>query len=163
MSLIEVMIVISIIGILAVYLTDAYRQWVSRYRAENEIKELYAGLVDARARAMTRNRIHFVTLAATSYVVTEDTNPAPDGDGAFDAGDRTVLQQPTTAPLAFPLAWTLASGGGTTRFAFNRDGIAQDSGFIRLNTAVSADYDCISLSSTRINLGRFNGATCQDR
>ncbi len=165
MSLIELMIVVAIFALLAVILSNGYQSWSERYRVEAEVKEFYADLMDARARAMHRNRAHFVSLYGTGaqftrYVVYEDTSPAPNGDGALDnTTDATVREiRPRYAVATLP--------AGTTQIRINRDGTLElDSAIIRVPPpdVVRADYDCIALSRTRIRLGRYDGATCVEK
>lgn len=156
-TLVELMMVVSIIGLLLVVITDSYRSWSRKYRAENDVKEMYASLMDARALAMQKKRMHFVTIAATQYRIYEDTSPAPDGDRALEtAADNLVLQgTPQNTIQTFPSA-----------IAFDSDGVLSiDSGFIRISSPVQADYDCISLGRTRIKMGQMDGAgaTCVER
>ncbi|HLA00790.1 MAG TPA: prepilin-type N-terminal cleavage/methylation domain-containing protein, partial [Thermodesulfovibrionales bacterium] len=89
-TLIELIIVISIIGILAVALGFEFTGWMGGYRVESQMKEMYVDLMDARARAMQRNRTHFVRLNNSSYSIYEDdsdgTNKVPDGDATLQTG-----------------------------------------------------------------------------
>jgi prepilin-type N-terminal cleavage/methylation domain-containing protein len=86
-TLIELVIVISIIGILTIALGFEFKGWVDKYRVEVQINELYADLMNARARAMQRNRTHFVSLTQTEYTVQEDIDPWPNGDSCLTALD----------------------------------------------------------------------------
>jgi prepilin-type N-terminal cleavage/methylation domain-containing protein len=165
MSLVELMIVVAILGIMLVTLSNAYQVWSERYRVENEIKELYADLMDARARAMQKSRAHFVAFYGTGteysrYAVYEDTNTGPDGNGVLDntldARIRDV--QPRYRFVTAP--------AGTDEVMVNRDGTLNlDSATIRVPPPgmFQADYDCIALSRTRIKMGRYNGADCVER
>lgn len=165
MSLIELMIVIAMVGLLIVILSNAYGNWSERYRVETEVKEFYADLMDVRARAMQRNRGHFVVLSGvglqyTRYIVYEDTNPGPDGDGALTVGGDNVVKDvsPRYPVVTFP--------AGTTQVLVNRDGtLSLNNVTIRVPPpgAVQADYDCIALSRTRIKMGRYDGASCVEK
>ena len=73
-TLIELIVVISIIGILAVALGFTFQGWMGGYRIESQTKEMYVDLMNARARAMQRNRSHFVVVTANDYQIFEDTN-----------------------------------------------------------------------------------------
>jgi len=155
-TLIELIIVISIIGILAVALGFEFTGWMGKYRAESQIKEMYVDLMNARARAMQRNRMHFVTLGATQYIVYEDTNPAPDGNETLETapgGDTQILQRNLNP--SFSIVWTTASP-----IRLNTRGLVplSDTGSIRVATSLDADYDCIVIAETRINMGEWNGS-----
>ena len=52
------------------------------YRVENQVKGMYADLMNARARAMQQNRSHFVQVTANNYQIIEDTNE----NGVYNAG-----------------------------------------------------------------------------
>lgn len=165
MSLVEIMIVIAILGIMLVVLSNSYQVWSERYRVEIEIKEVYADLMEARARALQKNRAHFVAFYAaggeyTRYAVYEDTSPGPDGNGALDNAADVKIRE-TSPRYGF-----LTIPAGTDEIRFNRDGTVDlDAATIRVPPpgTFQADYDCIALSRTRIKMGRYNGATCVER
>lgn len=164
-SLVEIVIVVAILGIMLVALSNAYQVWVERYRVENEVKELYADLMDARARAMQKSRSHFVAFdgAGTEYsryVLYEDTSPGPDGNGTLDSTADVKIREiePRYGFVTVP--------AGTDELRVNRDGTLDlDGATIRIPPpgASQADYDCIALSRTRIKMGRYNGADCVER
>lgn len=163
-TLVELIVVVSIIGILVFALAFQFQGWQGKYKAESQMKELYVDLMNARARAMQNNRIHFVSLAATSYSVYEDTNPAPDGNGTLEvAADRLIIQKnldPTHA-----IVWTMTN----PLLRFGGDGLlaVADVGRINVNMVVTdVEYDCIDLAEqTRINLGKMNAGrtACEPR
>lgn len=153
-TLVEVMIVVALIGLVVVLAMNGYQAWAQRYRVENDVKEMFAGLMDARASAMQKKRVHFVTMTATGYGIYEDTNPAPDGDGVLTAADTFVRRgAPRSSIISSPAA-----------ISFFRDGtVSISDGYIRLSSPVAADYDCIHLGKTRVKIGRFNGAACVEK
>ncbi len=156
-TMVEMMVVIAIIGILAAVVADSYLSWSRRYRVENSVKELYATLMDARARAMQKKRAHFVTFTATEYRVYEDTSPAPDGNRSLEAtADNLVLRGTPAEPIqTFP--------GG---LMFDIDGVVSiDGGIIRISSPLRADYDCIALRRTRIKMGQMDeaGVACVEK
>ena len=95
---------------------------------EAETKQLYADLMDARGRAMQRNRMFFVRFSGTGpgytrYATYEDTNTAPDGNGIWDNTADTIVANVTVAHTI-----TTALPGGAIAFEFNRNGIASVTG-----------------------------------
>ncbi|OGW52145.1 MAG: hypothetical protein A2Y81_08530 [Nitrospirae bacterium RBG_13_43_8] len=161
-TLIELIVVVSVIGILVVALGFTFQGWKGKYNVESQMREMYMDLMNARAMAMQKNRMYFVDLPPaqpTQYTIYEDTydaaNPTyKDGDRILQTGsDRRVLQKTTSYTIVPALAF------GDTRFNFNKDGLVSHNGTIRLSSTVTPDYDCIVLSATRINMGKWNGTT----
>ena len=158
--MIEVLIVLAILGIVVVLAVDSFRGMGEKYRVEGEAKQLYADLMDARGRAMQRSRVCFVRFKPSGYgyETYEDTNPAPDGNNTFDSGSDTPVANVTT-----PHPVTTALAGGVQNFTFNRDGTATAAGHVRFPQIVNADYDCVGIGTTRLNMGKFDGANCVER
>jgi len=154
MTLIELMTVVAILGVLLVVLGFSFQGWLAKYRVEDQTKRLYADISDARARSMQKKRMTFVRLDANRYRTFEDTNTAPDGNGALDLAADTAVADTNTAYTIDP----------TMTFSFDREGLASFTGSIRLvSTNLSPDYDCITVQTTRIRIGRFDGAICQEK
>jgi prepilin-type N-terminal cleavage/methylation domain-containing protein len=165
-TLIELIIVVSIIAILIVALGFSFQGWMGKYRAESQVKELYVDQMNARARAMQHNRMHFVSLTANSYAVYEDTNPGPDGNQALNtAQDYRVVQK--NLEMAYTIDMAALTAGNPLAFMGNGMLRATDVGIIKLSypsVVDDVDYDCINLSEqTRINLGKMNGANCEPK
>ena len=165
LTLIELLIAITVIGILAVVLGFEFRDWIRKYRVESQIKEMYIDLMNTRARAMQQNRMHFVTLANTEYAIYEDMNPAPDGNESLEtAADALILRKDINPNYA--LSW---SNPGDPQLNFTRAGLSDLDGTktVCSNSMLSTDYDCIIVSATRMNLGSLttkipDGGACDD-
>lgn len=185
MTLVELLVVITIIGILVAAFGLTVGGWRSNYNVESQIKQMYADLMNARARAMERNRVHFVTLTATSYTINEDIYPWPDGDGLLTSNDNIrpvgvgytdpipLVQQ--NFETGYPITWNqgsqinftqkgLANNAGTTICSSNTDTI-NPCIYICSTIDSNADYNCIEISSTRIKMGKLtttlpNGGAC---
>lgn len=162
LTLTELVITVSIVGILAVALGFSFRGWMGNYRIENQAKELYSDLMDARTKAMTRNRMHFIVLNSNNYAVYEDTN---DNNAANPgAGDNPTPEyiDPVTAllktkPLQYGLGWT-----GT--ISFNRRGLSSSAAAItiplNLPSDATPDFDCLVVYRARIRIGQMSGGAC---
>ncbi|OGW37794.1 MAG: hypothetical protein A2Y97_08755 [Nitrospirae bacterium RBG_13_39_12] len=164
-TLVELIVVVSVMVALVVGLAFSFQGWMSTSKIESEVKDMYADLTNVRARAMQRNRMHFVTFTARQYTIYEDTSPAPDGNGSLEPGaDTQVLQKntnpssPINATTADPLRFT------TNGLALDADLPSSDAtygnyGTVRMTyTDSNPDYDCIVVSETRTNLGKWNGS-----
>lgn len=153
-SLVEMLVVVSIIGILlgiaAVFGHDALVQ----SQVEDQTREMFTDLMNARVSALQRNRVYFVTLEANQYSVYEDTNPSPDGDGVLQTAQDNRLVQKTTA-------YALDSGGSPAAFNFSSCGLASEASYtIRVVSTTAPNFDCIVLNPTRILMGKWNGTDC---
>ncbi len=148
-TLLEIMIVIAIVGIVVTIAVSNFRGMMEKYRVEDETKQMFAHLMEARGRAMQRNRVFFVKISADGYKTFEDTNPAPDGNNNLEVGsDMQVASVTAKHPII--------STGGLSDFRFNRNGIASVAGSIRISSTTQPDYDCITVNATRIKMGQYN-------
>lgn len=174
-TLIEVLIVIAVIGVLAVALAFEFTGWIGDYRVESQIKEMHVDLMNTRARAMQRNRTHFVSLLSpTSYTVYEDdsdgTNKVPDGDGELQtgAGDSADTELPSfPKTVDFRIDWNNSPIEARRDLEFDRNGLTTNpanlgsiSIFVDRNNDGEQDffpyYDCIIIAQTRINMGKLD-------
>jgi len=157
-TLVEIVAVLAIAGILLVLAVSEFRGLREKYRVEAETKQCYADLMEARGRAMQRNRLSFVELGSTGYRTFDDTVTPPDGDGVFDStADRLVTNVNGTHVI------TLSLTGTGSWLAFDRSGIASRTGTIRFASTAAPDYDCITVGKTRIKMGQFSGGTCVEK
>jgi hypothetical protein len=92
--------------------------------------------------------------AAAKYEIYEDTNTAPDGNGTLETGSDTLILDRDTL---------YGMNSSVAQFSFNRDGTASAGGSIWVDPGEvtdAPDYDCIAFSTTRINMGIYNGTAC---
>lgn len=156
-TLVELLIVVSIIGILAVALGFSYEGWMGNYRIESVTKDMFGDLMDAKMRALTTARVHFINLEATGYSVYDDTNPGPDGNGTLETDtDSRMLQK--TLPNDYRL---IADAGEFPRtLTLNTRGSVSPSISVWIDHDKNPDYDCISINQTRIHMGKMSGGSC---
>jgi prepilin-type N-terminal cleavage/methylation domain-containing protein len=165
-TLIELLVVVTIIGILVVALGFEFSGWMGRYRIESQVKEMYVDLMNARTRAMQRNRAHIADFpTADSYRVREDTNE--DFNPAVLAGDTILPSFPKTVQydiigaveLSFDASGLVYSGAPPVLI----DSLVPVVINLTLPPDVTPDYDCIELGPTRINMGLMTGGACVAR
>ena len=154
-TLLEIMIVIAIVGIVLTIAVSNFRGGMEKYRVEGETKQMFAHLMDARGRAMQRNRVFHVQITDNGYKTFEDTDPAPDGDSNWTGSDTQVASVTVKHPIT--------PTGGLSDFRFNRNGIASVTGSIRFSSTTQPDYDCITVRETRIKMGKWNGTSCDEK
>lgn len=156
-TLIELMVVVGIIVILLSLATIAFHNYQVRYNVENEIKMLYSDIMGARIHALNENRPYVVEFTSpTSYVTAIDK----DKNGDYNAGD-TKVDKYSKDNLKYPLQWRF--GGNTDRITLDSRGLVNRNGSVRIDLTNSAEYDCISISNTRIKMGKWDGTECQER
>ena len=176
--MIELLVVITVIGVLAVALGLSFQGWQGKYRVEATVKGIYSDMMDARQMALNRNLIYFVDFNQPapppqmgSYRVVEDSNnnnvlyaAAP----AIAAGNTVLPTYPKVVDYA--ITW---AGGAIT---IDKKGIVQpavDSDVDPLTdevlcivtvSDVDPDLDCLLVSQTRINLGKLTtwGGACDE-
>ncbi len=170
-TLVELLIIIAVIAILCVSLGFSYQGWMANYRIESQMKQLYADLMEARTRALTRSLFcYFVVPTTHSYQIYEDTNgnngPKPDlgsdlpfwsSPKALDGGHNLKMFSAGSLPsLASPL--TIDTRGLTNA------GAATIYFGIDHGTDLTPDYDCIIVTQSRIRMGKWNGgASCAEK
>jgi prepilin-type N-terminal cleavage/methylation domain-containing protein len=165
-TLIELTVVFSIIGILVVALGYSYAEWIGKYKVEKATREIYADLMNARYMAMTRNRDHFVDFnfpappaGYGTYRIAEDTDEDSEGDddadGIIDAAGHTFLP-------SFPktVQYPITNNFTDKIINFDKSGLVQPrgqaaGGTICFFTDTDPDYDCIVISQTRIIAGKL--------
>lgn len=154
-TLVELLIVFVIIGILGVSLGFAYAGWMGCYKVEKQTKEIYSDLMTARMMAMNRNRAYFVDFTgAATYRIVEDTNE--NSTINVGAGDTVLPSFPKTVEYD-----NQANGYGIPlTVKFNNRGLISPLRTIRITHDTAPDYDCIVISTTRINMGQMSGGSC---
>jgi len=154
-TLTELLVVVSIIGILAVALGFTYRGWMTNYRIETTTKQLYSDLMEARTRAMTRNMMHFVALNTRSYQIFEDT----DGDNVPGSGDSFVPGYANPKTVQYDLGWT-----GDADIVFNTRGLSASPATITISLTIPSeanpDYDCVLVHESRVQMGKTSEGAC---
>lgn len=160
-SLTELVVVIAILGTLLGIAGISGKTWLERYRVEAQTKEMFTDLMNARASALQRNRMCFVNFAGAQYTIYEDTSPGPDGDGVFQSSsDRLIMQKSTQYPIVPAL------GGSATSFSFDKNGLVSlatpttATGTLHFDSEAGPEYDCITLCTTRILMGKWSGGDC---
>jgi type II secretory pathway pseudopilin PulG len=165
-TFVELMIVMSVVGILVVALGFTYQQWQGAYRVESQVKTLYSDLMDARTRATGLNATFLADFPTNrTYRVARDNNPA---DGAIQAAEVLPAFRPDGSKR---LDYDIAGG---VLITFDSKGLIYQGGppvlipagtpvTISFTSTASPDYDCIHIYPTKIVMGQVTGGNCVDR
>ena len=168
-SLIELLVVMVILGILASLGTVSFRGWIRKNEVESQVKEMYTDIMNARLTAMHRNTTHLISLSASQIRGSVDTNGDGVGDNALciwnrKTGDSADASCPNNQSLSYknlvyPVTWN-----GTASLAFNARGLSNTNKTICVFSTHNPSYDCISVSSTRIRMGKLKNQSggCDD-
>lgn len=164
-TLVELLVVVSVIAILALALGFSFQGWTGNYKIENETKELYADLMNARTMAMTRNRMHFVVLNANNYAIYEDTN---DNATAEPSGnDHPIPEYSVTGTFNVKPKTLEYSLGWTGTISFDTRGISSSAATITIPINVPSgntpDYDCVLVYQCSVSMGKYDGSTCNPK
>ncbi|MDA8105032.1 MAG: type II secretion system protein [Nitrospiraceae bacterium] len=148
-TIIELVVVVSIIGILVAGMGFSYQDWVERYEVERATKELYFDMMHARMRAMERGREHYVVFGENSYSIIEDTNES----GKNDTGDERLSGFPKSTD--YDLQRNVSG-----KVTFNGRGLISGLQRIWVASATDPEYDCMNVSRARVVMGRFTDGEC---
>lgn len=176
-TLVELLVVISIIGIIVIALGFSYQGWMAGYRVESTIKQIYSDMMEARLRAMSGDITYFADFPAGApqvYRIFQDTNrnltpePGAGGDNILQAFPKTI-QYTLTREWANPANAVMFEIRGTMQSPDGAgDTICIDNNANPNLAGIVRDYDCIIISQTRINMGLLaapagacNAANCQ--
>lgn len=147
-TLIEMLVVITIIGILSGIGIGRYYDMRIKTSVENDAKRVYS--ISAKAREMSFTWKEELKLVYSSDVFKVVKN----SDNSDVDGMSTTLDNPFTF------------GGSTIIFkngfsSITVSGTAAASGFLRYNSnKADAQYDCVLYQWNRVRLGKYEGTNC---
>jgi Tfp pilus assembly protein FimT len=169
-SLTELVTIVAVIGILVAIGGYSFLEMRTRYEVENQVKQFHADILNARVRATLRNKTHYVSVSVTNYQITEDTNDsggdAPDAsDKAWFSSAKPFKYQASLSPSGWDGKVVLSTKGLVTNPTSSSISITATNPLkIRFNTSgTDPEYDCVTLSPTRIKEGKYDGTNCVPR
>ena len=143
-TLTEILIVIALMGILLALSTFGFSQYQRKAKMEEQMRTLYADLMEARSKALYEKTPRTVKVQANSYAV----YPASDATG--------------TPELTRDLKYSVESSV-TTDNVFSAQGILQNvsAKSVCISESNQLSVDAVVISETMISIGkRTNGAAC---
>lgn len=151
-TLIEILVVITLIGILSALGMLNFNSWQKKNLVERHVKELYADVQGARMNAAytkTRQGVEFAAQQVTFKRFSSES----------DAAGKVISTK--SLPMPLTLNWTSAN---SNRIEFNTNGIMSDPiiKVICFTTTEDAPYDAVIITPALTNMGKVTnrGAAC---
>jgi prepilin-type N-terminal cleavage/methylation domain-containing protein len=165
-SIVELVITIAIISILLSIATLSFNSWQVKSNVEAQAKQMVADISELRVSAMTRKQRHTVTLNTSSYKFksySSDDEPKCTGGTDLPGMPRNVSYK-LKRDAATYYTGTCSAVGGDTFEIDQRGMLVGSTGTVFIDYAGgSASLDCLTLSLVRVNVGKTNGANCDDK
>jgi type IV fimbrial biogenesis protein FimT len=159
-TLVELMVVISITALLLAWGMPAYSTWKEKHDIENEIVQLYSDLQFARMTAYGNKVLTGVWWGGGANIAAYQIISDADGDGAIgnSSGD-TEIGAGVTAK------YSITSTVSQNSVSFDGRGFLNPPNPTSFYIASSsgAASDCVSVSLTRINVGKWDGTSCNPK
>lgn len=156
-TLVEVMVVVSIIILLLAWGIPSYSAWKRKHDVEGQMLGLYNNLQVARMTAYGRKVVTAVWWGSGASISSYQVKMDSDNDGTFnDAGDTAV-----GASVSVGTAITVSPAQNSISFdgrGFLNQAISPVTFSVATNTG--AAINCLTVSSTRIMTGRMNAGVC---
>ena len=155
-TLIELMVVISLIGIVLAIATLNFSSMNRKAGIERQTREILADLNTARLDSIYRKQRHALIFQPASYIMKRYSSQ----DEPYHGGDLTkniVLSKTLTYQITKESGSTLAD----RIIEFDTRGFTADMETVRVNPSYSgAAFDCIVISTGRTNIGNMQGGSC---
>ena len=154
-SLIELLIVISIMGILLSIVSINFKQWMVKNRVEAQVRQMVSDFSELRVKAFTTKQRHSITVNKMSYIFKTYSSEGENLASGTSAGTYNVN---------IPLKSDSSTYYAGTIFEIGSRGILMSfPGTIYLDYQdVSPTIDCLKIHTIRINPGKNNGGSCND-
>jgi len=142
-SIVEIIVVISIVSILGALATVQFTGYLRKNSVENQVRQIYGDVMILRSKALFEKKSGTIKLATTSY--------------SFYSSSVTTVAPLQTKTLKLPITFN-----NTSDIRYDARGMLDASNkTICITEANSSPVDSIVLSLARIQLGkRDEGATC---
>ena len=162
-TLIEVMVVISILGILAAFFGTSMVQRLPDYRFNNYMRQVHGALQNARLMAVKSNADVFVQFdkSNNSFRAFLDNTDDAANRGFLDSGDTTIEAPKTPSGVVFTQLF--GTGDPLVVSVFNSRGFSDRAGEVRMKNG-SNSYKGVNLTlggSSRIIKSGDGGSTWQ--
>jgi prepilin-type N-terminal cleavage/methylation domain-containing protein len=154
-SLIELIVVITIIGTLATIVSLNFNSMQRKYGIEAQVKELLSDLTSVRMMAFQTKKEHRVILNPMLVTFRRYSSEA-------DAAGTEVFNKPLTYPIQQKLPSGSLTDFSNTIIVINDRGLTSNLMTIAVAAGVSdPSYNCLGVHWARVNMGKINGNDCE--
>jgi type II secretory pathway pseudopilin PulG len=154
-SLVELVTIVTIIGILLSISTLGFNSWQRKYNVEKQTKEMFADMNDLRLRAVQTKKQHRLVLQADSYLFKRYSSEGEDPDTSTSA---PVFKQ----YLKYPIAKKDGSCVAGEQLNIDSRGYADTELVLKVGTnANDAALNCLIISTARTNMGKMENEECK--
>ena len=154
-TLIELLVVIALISILLTMGIPTYTAWKAKYDLEEDIKDVYSLINEARIRSFTEKRVCGVVWGTSPFNTLYLKCDTDDNGDINDSGSELIKIKKLKQEFK-----------RTTRLSkvkFSK-GVLTNSGVgltIYPASFVSGEENCVVISLVRVRLGKWNGSRCE--
>lgn len=149
-SLIEVIVVVSIISILLAVGTISFNQWVRRQSIDRQAREMYSDLMSIRQQAMVTGRNHDAAFTTSRNMVFR--RYSSEGESRTSGGTLVMRR-------GMPNSVVVSS---TASVEFNHRGVTTGDTMMCIFSDVSPASDALVITPTKVNLGRIKNQGSKD-
>ena len=149
-ALTELIVVIAIIGIILAITSINFGSWMRKYGVEAQIKEMHNDLSDVRLKAVHSKMRHEVVLNPSSYTFVRYSSEGATG--------TTVFRKDLKYPVKRFSSGVLQDFTGDL-MRINTRGYTFDPYTIVIPGQANAGTDCLVVSTTRVNMGKYDATT----
>ena len=144
-TLIELVVVLSIIGILLALGTLNFSGWQKKNQVERYTKELYSDIQEARTDAIYTKFRRGIVLSANSVTFRR-----------YSSDSDAVGTPISTKQLPVPISWSAWANPAANRIDFNIRGVMTDPGtkVVCFQNTENAAYDAIIISPVLTGMGK---------
>jgi len=169
-SLIELLVVIAIIVISSSLVAFGVKDYQEKSKVERQVRQIATDIGEIRIRALTMKQRHNLVLNQTGYVFqsySSDDQPkcsgtSPGGTNLPGKSINTTYQLKKNATTYY--AGSCANVGGDTYEIDQRGMLSGTTATIFIDyPGTTAALDCLTLHTIRVNVGKKNGANCDDK
>ncbi|NVN89880.1 MAG: prepilin-type N-terminal cleavage/methylation domain-containing protein [Desulfuromonadales bacterium] len=149
-ALTELIVVMTIIGIILAITTLDFGSWMRKYDVDAQIKEMHNDLSDVRLKAVQSKMQHDVVFNSSNYVFIRYSSEGTPG--------TNVYRKDLKYPIQFVSGGALQNFSGEV-MSVNARGYTFNLYTIVIPGQAVASADCLVVSNTRVNMGKYDAST----